>query len=209
LYPVLTRDECDQTDSRGDKPCTQQVVDSNNIVQFNSNENNNTVELKNNGTAENIDFPELPRGAWMSSRWPRAVVPFELNNKNGRLKEEAVLVAMKKIEKDTCIRFVPREKKHKKYLVVKSIGGGACWTKNIGLPSTERNVINLGPGCGTAKKILHELLHGVGMYHTHQRWDRDRYVEVVKNNIKIGRKSAFRKIPSRSRSTQSISEPFI
>ena len=38
---------------------------------------------------------------------------------------------------------------------------------------------------------------------------RDRYVEVVKNNIKTGRKSAFRKIPSRSRSTQSISEPFI
>ena len=68
----------------------------------------------------------------MSSRWPRAVVPFELNNKNGRLKEEAVVVAMKKIEKDTCIRFVPREKKHKKYLVVKSIGGAACWTKNIG-----------------------------------------------------------------------------
>ena len=59
----------------------------------------------------------------MSSRWPRAVVPYELNTKNGRLKVEAVVVAMKKIEKDTCIRFVPREKKHKKYLVVSE----KCW----------------------------------------------------------------------------------
>ena len=41
----------------------------------------------------------------MSSRWPRAVVPFELNRKNGRLKDDAVKVAMKKIERDTCIRY--------------------------------------------------------------------------------------------------------
>ena len=41
----------------------------------------------------------------MSSRWPRAVIPFELNTKNGRLKKDAVIVAMKKIERDTCIRW--------------------------------------------------------------------------------------------------------
>ena len=30
-------------------------------------------------------------------------------------------------------RFIPREEKHKKYLIVKSISdGGSCWTKNIG-----------------------------------------------------------------------------
>ena len=41
----------------------------------------------------------------MSSRWPRAIVPFELNTKNGRLKDDAVKVAIKKIERDTCIRY--------------------------------------------------------------------------------------------------------
>ena len=54
----------------------------------------------------------------------------------------------------------------------------------LGLPSTEKNIINLGPGCGTAKKILHELLHGVGMYHTHQRWDRwgQYYIQILRNH---------------------------
>ena len=42
----------------------------------------------------------------MSSRWPRAVVPFELNNRNSRLKEDAVRLAMEKIERKTCVRFV-------------------------------------------------------------------------------------------------------
>jgi len=155
----------------------------------------NRVEFSSNDTSETIDAPEIPRGPWMANRWPRAVVPFELNTKNGRLKKDAVTVAMEKIERHTCIRFVPREKNHKKYLIVKSIsGGGSCWTKNIGVPRTEKNVINIGGGCGTAKKILHELLHALGMYHTHQRWDRDKYVEINRSLIQKGKKSAFRKI---------------
>lgn len=157
------------------------VVGDRNRVEFQSNETN--------------DSPEIPRGPWMSSRWPRAIVPFELNTKNGRLKDDAVKVAIKKIERDTCIRFIPREEKHKKYLIVKSISdGGSCWTKNIGVPNSEKNVINIGDGCGTAKKILHELLHALGMYHTHQRWDRDKYVTIKKKEIQKGKKSAFRKI---------------
>jgi len=132
----------------------------------------------------------------MSSRWPRAVVPFELNNRNSRLKEDAVRLAMEKIERKTCVRFVPREeKKHKKYLIVKSISdGGSCWTKNIGVPNSEKNVINIGAGCGTAKKILHELLHAIGMYHTHQRWDRDRHVTIMDREIQADKTSAFKKV---------------
>ena len=41
----------------------------------------------------------------MSSRWPRAVVPFKLNTKNGQLKDYAVKVAIDKIERHTCIRW--------------------------------------------------------------------------------------------------------
>lgn len=34
--------------------------------------------------------------------------------------------------------------------------------------------------------VIHELLHVLGMQHTHQRNDRDDHVEILPENIKVG-----------------------
>ncbi len=44
-------------------------------------------------------------------------------------------------------------------------------------------VVELGPDCEFPGVITHEILHALGMFHEHQRPDRDRYVVVYKDNV--------------------------
>ncbi len=39
--------------------------------------------------------------------------------------------------------------------------------------------------------IKHEMMHTLGFYHEHSRSDRDRYVEILWDNIKEARKEQF------------------
>ncbi len=41
--------------------------------------------------------------------------------------------------------------------------------------------------------VVHELMHAVGFYHEHSRYDRDKYVTVHFGNVKAGRQHNFDK----------------
>lgn len=51
----------------------------------------------------------------------------------------------------------------------------------------------IGSACGTMT-VVHELCHAVGMYHEHQRMDRDNYIKVDLNNVEANSRSQFNKI---------------
>uniref|UniRef100_A0A0K0D7G0 Metalloendopeptidase n=1 Tax=Angiostrongylus cantonensis TaxID=6313 RepID=A0A0K0D7G0_ANGCA len=44
--------------------------------------------------------------------------------------------------------------------------------------------------------VQHELLHVIGLWHEHMRYDRDQYVRVLRQNIAPGYESQFKKISS-------------
>ncbi|XP_023213593.1 zinc metalloproteinase nas-13-like [Centruroides sculpturatus] len=54
-----------------------------------------------------------------------------------------------------------------------------------------RQILNLGSGCWNIGIILHELCHAIGLYHEHNRPDRDKYIKILWNNITDEFKTEF------------------
>ena len=51
------------------------------------------------------------------------------------------------------------------------------------------------PGCMTHDVISHELVHAIGLYHEHQRADRDAFIDVFPEVLKSGISGALDKAP--------------
>ncbi|PRD33298.1 UNVERIFIED_CONTAM: Astacin [Trichonephila clavipes] len=56
-----------------------------------------------------------------------------------------------------------------------------CWSV-IGRNGGMQN-LSLGNGCAWVGLVIHELGHAIGLYHEHQRSDRDNYITVYRNNV--------------------------
>jgi choriolysin H len=91
---------------------------------------------------------------------------------------------------NTCIRFRKR-KNEDDFINFKNEAKEWCKVKT-GLVGGEQ-VLNLEtPGCfdklGT---VVHELMHAIGMHHEHNRFDREKFIRVIKKNIEPGKEHNF------------------
>jgi len=97
------------------------------------------------------------------------------------------MVAMEKV---TCIKFVDRTAEVD---FVEITNGNGCysWLGRIG----GRQELSMGSnGCLGPGIMMHEWYHALGFEHMHNHIDRDRYVEVVWENIYDGLEGAFAKV---------------
>ena len=89
----------------------------------------------------------------------------------------------------------PRDRK---YVLIKADyfgnGDGKCYS-NLGMNSVGINSMSLAPICVKHHDIvLHEFLHAFGVFHTHQRRDRDDYINVHWDNIIYKRRRWYQKM---------------
>ena len=89
----------------------------------------------------------------------------------------------------------PRDRK---YVLIKADyfgnGNGKCYS-NLGMNSVGINSMSLAPICVKHHDIvLHEFLHAFGVFHTHQRPDRDDFIKVHWDNIYPNRQIWYQKI---------------
>ena len=47
--------------------------------------------------------------------------------------------------------------------------------------------VPVGRGCSGSKALLHTLFHVLGRYHEHERADREKYIEIIDENIIEGK----------------------
>lgn len=116
--------------------------------------------------------------------WKDGIVPYYFSGSFADEDVEIVLQAMRRWESAAGVEFVevtPRSYAYK----IRRIPGSNLWSSSVG----ENNVLcylNYGSPPDSYGHVLHELGHGLGLMHEHQRPDRDSYVTINWYNIVPG-----------------------
>ncbi|KIH55073.1 shTK domain protein, partial [Ancylostoma duodenale] len=115
-------------------------------------------------------------------KWPNGRVPYMISGQYTE-RERALLARsfqlLQEYHKRTCIRFVPRTPLDRDYLYIGKIDG--CFS-DVGRAGG-RQELSLDDGCMQYDTAIHELMHSVGFYHEHERWDRDNHIRILWQNI--------------------------
>lgn len=127
--------------------------------------------------------------------WPNGKIPYYFYNKHEFSDDEVknILYSMGVLEGVCDIEYIESSPGDYVYKIFKSkdpeIGGRSTvgYVKDAFFEFVE----NSKPA------ILHELMHGLGMFHEHQRWDRDYHVTIHKENINSKYEEYFQIIPRR------------
>ncbi|CAH2068286.1 unnamed protein product, partial [Iphiclides podalirius] len=128
---------------------------------------------------------------WPNSKWPRNTVVYEFapGQLNDR-QQEAVMVAIRDIERNTCVRFRVRHAGEFNYVRITSAPDG-CYA-NVGYWfSRGPHILNLAEGCYHHTVIVHEWLHIIGFFHMQSTYNRDDYVRINWENIERGMEHNF------------------
>ena len=113
--------------------------------------------------------------------WADGIVYYTFHNSvSGKFRAD-INRAISTLESLTCLQFRQRTNE-RDYIMFLARQGVGCssYIGRIG----GRQTLELGPGCEDQATIFHEICHTLGMWHKQSRPDRDKYVQILKNNIK-------------------------
>jgi hypothetical protein len=98
--------------------------------------------------------------------------------------QDIIMEAFKEYHTKTCVKFRPYEEGDEDFITIQGKQSG-CWSY-VGRRGGGQ-VVNLqNPGCVHHGIIIHELLHALGFYHQQSAYERDDFVKINWENIKLG-----------------------
>jgi len=160
------------------------------------NEDQLPPEMRSTNDYEATQESPAIQGWWYL--WPGNVLLYRLSNSFGRRHKNRIRATLRSLEKklDYCVRFKESHSSDRAVRVDRS-ATNQCWSSvgyqhNIG----RRQGMTLGRwgwSCLQPRTIEHEFLHSLGVYHTQGRWDRDKYVKIIKDNVIKDMKFNFNK----------------
>nr|XP_022286290.1 zinc metalloproteinase nas-13-like [Crassostrea virginica] len=127
-----------------------------------------------------------------SMYWGGGIVPYMFSP--GRYDagdQYFIKVAMRELEKYTCLRFQERTTETD---YVDFIDAQGCWSR-LGKQGGRQELSLDSNGCRFKGLYLHEIGHAVGLIHEQNRPDRDEFIRVITQNIQPGLQSQFEKYP--------------
>ncbi|XP_069581738.1 low choriolytic enzyme-like [Brachyistius frenatus] len=109
-----------------------------------------------------------------------------------------IINALISFHRSTCIRFIYRNHRHRNYIHFYS--GSGCWSY-LGRQSRGQHISLKKNGCLSQSTVQHEVLHALGFHHEQVRSDRDRYVQILFQNIQSGKANNFQKVQTNNLGT--------
>lgn len=127
-------------------------------------------------------------------RWPKGSdgkvsVPYTISSQFRAYERKLITSALRDMESQTCIRFVPRRSEYD-YIAVVNKGG--CYSA-LGKQGGRQELSLQRGGCITKGIIQHEFNHALGFRHEQTRSDRDQYVRINWGNMNQAMTYNFRK----------------
>lgn len=103
---------------------------------------------------------------------------------------------MHEIEINSCVNFRPRTSADKDYVMIGHKESGCFASLGYYGPGAGEHNINLNytdnqPGCVTKSIVIHEALHILGMIHEQSRPDRNEFITVNWEKIKVEKRFQF------------------
>ena len=145
-----------------------------------------TVEEEERISKENEKLPPDQLRSIAASgqglRWPDGIIPFTIENNLPN--QERVMDAIGQWEKLTFIKFVRHTNEIDFVTFRRERKGDVCASSHIGMAGGQQ-FITLIDSC-RAGAVMHEIGHVLGLWHEHSIEDRNKFVRIVKANIRPG-----------------------
>jgi hypothetical protein len=153
-------------------PDTISITDRRYLTLYKGNDASNRV-----GNSEYEDVLIDFHNGW--SVWPSNVISYQFDPDVSTCVKSVFVVASSVVSDNTCVVFnevkinAPVEEPN---AILRITNMPGCFA-SLGY-SSSGNVMNIGAGCLNTGTAIHLLLHALGLFHEHQRPDRDTFVAV-------------------------------
>ncbi|KAB5577456.1 hypothetical protein PHYPO_G00210460 [Pangasianodon hypophthalmus] len=122
---------------------------------------------------------------WSKSVDGHVYIAYTLSPEYTEVDRLTIKQGMDLIERDTCVRFVPRTHQ-RDFLDIQPKTG--CWSY-LGSSGGRQTLSLQSPECVNSGVVSHQLMHVLGFVHEQSRADRDKYVTIMWSKIWKGKKT--------------------
>ncbi len=112
--------------------------------------------------------------------WPGGIVPYEIDAEVSPEQADTIRAAIQEWNEKTVISLQVREAQAD-YARFALTDSGNC-RANVGMIGGEQGIYIPPRGCSVLA-LVHEIGHAVGLYHEHQRQDRDTHITVLEEEL--------------------------
>lgn len=122
-------------------------------------------------------------------RWPKGTIPYVINSTTNATVLGRIMAAINywNTALPANVRLVPRTNETA-YVLFYNTTSNVC-SSSVGMTSYLQR-INIGPYCSIGNTI-HEIGHAFGLWHEQSREDRNKYVQVLWENVQTGQEHNF------------------